>query len=63
MKTEINPQTTIQRYAVGDCEMLPSKAGSYVKVSDVRAMLNDITDDDHVDVMLLKIQAALVNLS
>lgn len=47
--------TTIRRFSLGDCELLPRRNGSICFVSDVVQALRDLTDDDDSEVMTEKI--------
>lgn len=46
----------INRFSVGDCEMLPSpQCGSWVNTRELSALIDRITDDDNATVMLAKL--------
>lgn len=53
----------IQRYSVGECEMLPRDRGQWLELTDVLLMLDRITDDDDRDAMLAKIKEIQAQLS
>jgi hypothetical protein len=55
--------TPLPRYSLGDCELIARKNGGLVYVSDVVNMLRDLTDDDHAEVMLEKIEKRLEELN
>lgn len=57
-----DPQMTLPRYSLEDCELLPRKNGSICMVADVVEMLRDIGDDDHQEVMFEKIIKRLEEL-
>lgn len=53
----------LQRYSVGNCEMLPRAGGWYVEAAEVRRLLNLITEDDNSVVMLARINHLIRDLS
>lgn len=46
----------LERYAVGDCEMLLRQYGNWINVDDVSKLLDWLTDNDDRDVILAKIK-------
>ncbi len=49
-------ESLIQRFSVGDCEMLERPNGQYVNVRHLRQLIDNITDDDSSIVMLAKLK-------
>lgn len=46
----------LERYAVGDCEMLIRHHGNWINVDDVSKLLDWLADNDDRDVILEKIK-------
>lgn len=47
---------TIERFTVGDCEMLLRPLGSWVHIEDISKLIAWISEDDNRDLMLEKLK-------
>lgn len=53
----------LNRYSIGDCEMLHCDSGSWVNVKELISLIDLITDDDSSFVMLAKLNQLKEDLS
>lgn len=51
----IDEMPPIEKYAVGECEMLHRENGAYMHVNKIRALIDWLTDDDDREVIMTKL--------